>query len=259
MLALPVLAAAAVTHTIQSGETLSGIADTYGVGLDAIASANEIEDVDLIFEGQVLRIPGSQATVPLRTYTVEPGDSLSYVADLYGVSLNELIALNEIENPDIIQPGDILAIPSTSLLRAVSVASAAAALHPGIDLLLRAAEREHGLPRGLLLALAWQESGWQQHLMSDAGAVGIMQVLPETADWAHLFLFPEPLDWRTDTGDNVALGAAFLRHLLDEAGGDTFRAVAAYYQGRRSLQQFGPFDETLVYVENVLALVPYFQ
>ncbi len=43
--------------------------------------------------------------------------------------------------------------------------------------------RQHGVDPHLALAVAWQESGWQQRRISSAGAIGVMQVLPGTARW----------------------------------------------------------------------------
>jgi hypothetical protein len=47
--------------------------------------------------------------------------------------------------------------------------------------------RRHGLHPNLLLALAWQESGWQQHRVSSAGAIGAMQVMPDTGRWVSTY------------------------------------------------------------------------
>jgi N-acetylmuramoyl-L-alanine amidase len=119
---------------------------------------------------------------------------------------------------------------------------------------LRDAELEFGLPVGLLRALAWQESGWQQHVVSGAGAVGLTQLLPSTAEWVVEFLLGEPLNWKTDARANARVGAAFLRHLINRAQGDLRLALASYYQGWSSVERYGLYDETRQYVENVLFL-----
>ena len=109
-----------VTYTVQSGDTLSGIAQNYGVSLDALLAANpQIENPNIIFRGQVLTIPqenGSVPEAPQETtavqYTIVSGDTLSGIAQNYGISLSTLLTANpQIENPNLIFPGQELTIP----------------------------------------------------------------------------------------------------------------------------------------------------
>jgi soluble lytic murein transglycosylase-like protein len=104
----------------------------------------------------------------------------------------------------------------------------------------------------LALAIAWQESGWQQNVRSSSGAIGIMQVLPSTGRWVDDYLVDRDLDIRRST-DNVAAGVAFLRWLLDTARLYR-RSIAGYYQGLASVRRNNMFDDTRAYVRSVQAL-----
>jgi LysM repeat protein len=106
------------TYTVQPGDTLSRLANRYGVTVDALVAANEIEDRDLIRVGQVLTIPASTAAPPtpvapasgVLTYTVQPGDTLARLATRYGVTVDALVEANEIEDRDLIRVGQVLLI-----------------------------------------------------------------------------------------------------------------------------------------------------
>lgn len=111
------------THTVRPGETLSGIARQYGTTAQAIAQANGIANPDRIQVGQRLQIPGSGPTAPTNptpppsggtTYTVRPGDTLGGIAQRHGTTVQAIAQANGITNPDRIQVGQQLRIPSGS-------------------------------------------------------------------------------------------------------------------------------------------------
>jgi N-acetylmuramoyl-L-alanine amidase len=243
------LAVAAQTHVVQPGETLSAIADQYGISLADLVAANGVADPDVIFAGETLKIdtPAATVSVPDTSHAVVEGDTLAVIAGQYGVSVEALVQANGLADANFIYIGQVLAVPapariSTSVVQARGKAA------------LQAAESEFRLPPGILLALAWQESGWNQNMVSDAGAIGITQVLPETAEWAVPLLVPDATDWNTSAADNARLGAALLRYYLDASGGNLRISIGAYYQGWASVEQRGLLEETAVYVGNVLSL-----
>ncbi|NLA11262.1 MAG: LysM peptidoglycan-binding domain-containing protein [Firmicutes bacterium] len=112
-------------YTVVPGDTMSQIAQRYGVSLDALIAANpQISDPKIIFPCDVLCVPGAPAPpLPCREpascphgfkgrYTVVPGDTMSKIAQRYGVSLDALIAANpQISDPKIIFPCDVLCVP----------------------------------------------------------------------------------------------------------------------------------------------------
>jgi LysM repeat protein len=114
---------------------------------------------------------------------------------------------------------------------------------------LRQAHRRHVSPT-LALAIAWQESGWQQHRLSSAHAIGAMQVLPATGRWLESYV-DRPLNLY-GLHDNARAGVVLLDILRGQTG--LRRTVAGYYQGLASVRAFGMYDSTRAYVRNVLAI-----
>lgn len=112
--------------------------------------------------------------------------------------------------------------------------------------------RHYGVDPSLVRALAWQESGHQNHVVSAAGARGVMQVTPATWDFVEVVLVGRRIAHTAD--GNVRVGTAFLAHLLRQFGGDERLAVAAYYRGPAAVRRYGVGPETSRYVANVLAL-----
>lgn len=104
------------TYTVVPGDTLSGIAVRYGTTYQKIAADNGIENPSLIYPGQVLRIYGNGGgdsggnTGGETTYTVQPGDTLSGIAAQYGTSWQRLAEINNIANPNLIYPNQVLVI-----------------------------------------------------------------------------------------------------------------------------------------------------
>lgn len=112
----------ATTYRVQSGDTLGGIARKFGVTTDAIIRLNALTNPDVLTIGQELKIPAPGASAGQATsgqageqvYVVSRGDTLSSIAQRFGVSLAELSRLNNITNPDQIVVGQKLRIPASS-------------------------------------------------------------------------------------------------------------------------------------------------
>jgi LysM repeat protein len=247
---LPLTIAFARTHTVAEGDTLSAIADSYGVTLEELASANGISNPDFIYVGQQLSVgDGGPAGGPpsSRVHAVVFGETLSSIADDYGFSLEDLLQLNGIYDPNYIYEGQQLSLP-------VSHYAPPPVSRAETEVLLRAAADGFGVDQSIILGLAWLESGWNQSMTSHVGAVGVMQLMPPTAEWALEYLAPDAVDWRYSTADNVRLGTAVFASLLVQANWDIELALAFYYQGWRSIEVYGMFDDTYQYIENVLSL-----
>ncbi len=104
-----------IIYTVQRGNTLSQIANTYGVTVSHIVEINDIENPNLIFPGEKLRITESNnqnlnPVVQNNFYTVQRGDTLSSIARRYGVTVRYLVNLNGITNPNLIYVGQVLKI-----------------------------------------------------------------------------------------------------------------------------------------------------
>ena len=110
-------AAALANVVVKPGETLSEIADRHGVSLTRLMQANGITNPNLVVAGQSLRLPGSSAAGAGSSgggsVTVQPGDTLSYIADRQGISLNQLMQANGITNPDMVVAGQKLVLPGS--------------------------------------------------------------------------------------------------------------------------------------------------
>lgn len=100
-------------HIVQRGDTLSGIARRYDVSLSVLADRNGIENLDLIFVGQRVVVPGPKP-VPahsLGTHAVRVGNSLPDIATLYGVPLETILFLNRIDSSSAIWVGQPIQVP----------------------------------------------------------------------------------------------------------------------------------------------------
>jgi soluble lytic murein transglycosylase-like protein len=111
------------------------------------------------------------------------------------------------------------------------------------------------VPAELVEAVAWQESGWQNRAVSSAGAVGIGQLMPQTASYIAGQLLGLKLK-ATVPDDNIRMSARLLEELLTATGGSLCETVTSYYQGLDTLHRVGVLQETQPYVKNVLALMP---
>ena len=106
---------------------------------------------------------------------------------------------------------------------------------PSLDMMitksmLYAAGLKHGVNPYLVMGLAWHESGWRPAVVSSAGAVGIMQVMPSTAAADGPALLHRAVNL-LDPGDNIDIGVAILKHNLDSYHNDLAKALTAYYAG----------------------------
>ena len=117
--------------------------------------------------------------------------------------------------------------------------------------LFQQAATHHGLPVDLLEAIAWQESGWRQNVVSRDGGIGIMQLMPGTASGlntqAHTHYNPYKL------ADNIALGATYLHSLWKGFHGNLTKVISAYNEGGWNVVHRGIFNWR--YVNNVQALM----
>jgi soluble lytic murein transglycosylase-like protein len=96
--------------------------------------------------------------------------------------------------------------------------------------MLYAAGLKHHVNPYLVMALAWHESGWQPTVISSAGAVGVMQVMPSTAAADGPLLLHRRVNL-FDPGDNIDMGTAILKSNLDRYDDDLAKALTAYYAG----------------------------
>lgn len=114
--------------------------------------------------------------------------------------------------------------------------------------MVTAAARRYGVDDKLALAVASAESSLRPDAVSPAGAVGVMQLMPETAQSLGVKNIHDPRE-------NIDAGVRYLRQMLNTFGGDASKAIAAYNAGPEAVRQYGgvpPYSETQAYVNKVL-------
>jgi murein DD-endopeptidase MepM/ murein hydrolase activator NlpD len=105
------------TYTVRSGDTLGGIADQLGVDEDDLAAVNGITNPNRLQVGQTLAIPGRSAGgAGSGKYVVIAGDTLSGIADMFGLSSTAIASANGINNPNSLHEGQQLTIPERAEL-----------------------------------------------------------------------------------------------------------------------------------------------
>ena len=106
-------------YTVRSGNTLSGIANEFGTTINEIAGLNGIINVNLIYPNEVLKIDvtrnleeiqGNENETGHIIYTIRRGNTLTAIAKMIGVSIESIVRLNEIRNPNLIFTGERLRI-----------------------------------------------------------------------------------------------------------------------------------------------------
>ena len=244
--------AVAAPHKVRPGETLSAIAARHGTSVAALARANQLSDPDLIVAGQRLRVPGGRGGGGGTSHTVRAGETLSSIAGRFGTSVAAIARANRIADPNLIFAGQHLRIPGGSGGGSAKVSGSADLPAPApVGATLERQAASHGVETALVKAVAWQESGWRQSARSSVGAIGVMQVMPGTADYVNSALDHGNLNVRK-TEDNVHLGVAYLRH-MQRTMGSTRRALAAYYSGPGNVKgRLKGYQKA--YVRSVLAL-----
>ena len=282
---LPATAQAYVAHTVAPGETLWQLAAMNNMTTRSFAAANGLSPDAQIISGTTIRIPSvaeaagalvtaapaaepavasSGAPEPMGGYTIRPGDSLSAIAATARVPMSAIASMNGLDPNGILVAGTVIKLPTgspapagasqpapatTSIPQAAPYASSGRVSSGDIA----AVASRNGVPASLASAIAWQESGFNNSMVSSANARGVMQVMPGTWSWVQANLAKRRLNPSLPI-DNVGAGVLYLGHLLQQTGGDPALAAAGYYQGLSSVQSIGMLPETKRYVANVLAL-----
>jgi LysM repeat protein len=201
------------------------------------------------------------------SYVVQPGDTLSGIAARAGMSMAQLAADNGIDPNAPLLSGTALRLGTAA---ASSVAASSQPVgssaqgnpsNPPYPTRERVSASEvgniaaaNGVPPALAEAIGWQESGFNNDLVSPADARGVMQILPGTWDWIQHSLTPGAPLAPASAVDNVRGGVLMLHSLLNATGGSSAMAAAGYYQGLPSVRRHGLYNDTKSYVNSVMAL-----
>jgi soluble lytic murein transglycosylase-like protein len=243
--------------TIQIPSTTEGYASLQKAGLVAAAPAQAAP------AAAAAAAPAAAAPTAQGAYTVRPGDTLSGLAAGARVSLGAMAAINGLDPDGMLLAGTVVKLPSgaPAPARAAQPAPAATVVpqaapepSPGrVDAgAIQTAASAAGVSPSLAAAIGWQESGFNNAMVSGANARGVMQITPGTWDFVQSNLAGRKLD-PSSAADNVSAGVLYLKHLIQQTG-DESTAIACYYQGCGSVQSRGMFNDTKQYVANVQAL-----
>ena len=211
--ACPITAEAQVPHTVEPGESLWSIAAVNGLSVDEFAAANGLSPDAALVAGATVLIPPASAPAAPGSATGDSATSGSGECVLDCASSAHPHPTDETVTPE--QVGSIAG--------------------------------EHGMSPPLAQSIAWNESAFSNAAVSNAGARGVMQIIPETWNFINEQLVDQPLDPASAT-DNVEAGVIYLHHLYHLKGGDGNATVASYFQGpnREDL-----LPETRAYVREI--------
>lgn len=217
---------------IAAGDSLWSLALHHEVSVEAILRANDLDVASPLKPGQTLRIPatGPAASRPAPEARGD-GESPQVRNDFPGYDYDdETLAsanrhLEQLRERPAPSAGDLQAMITTTA-------------------------ESMGVDPALALAHAEQESGLDHHRVSPADAVGTMQVLPASGEWA-VDLVGRELDL-LDPQDNVTAGIAIMRENL-KITSTREQAIGAYYQGAHGIEEYGMYSDTKTYVREVRA------
>ena len=140
------------SYTVQAGDSLSRIARRYGISVTELARMNNLSAIRWLYTGQVLRVPMPAPELPAApvpapevqpalpptevhlvqtevvSHLVQPGELLSQIADRYGIPAAVLARINRLPNPNVVEEGQVLRIPSPDALELLE--GSFARLHP---------------------------------------------------------------------------------------------------------------------------------
>jgi hypothetical protein len=226
VVSLAVSPAHAADHTVRAGENLTTIARRYGVSMRELIRLNRLVDPNHLLVGMKLHLPGSARTVAMNARRSASGGSSSSVRASRTSDQEPMFNITE------------------RLQRKIAREIERAAV-------------EFGVSPSLLKALAYTESRWRQDAVSVTGAVGVGQLLPETAEWLSTLMEEPGLD-PSSRRDNIRMSAYLLRWLLDRTG-STKAALASYYQGIGAVLREGVSSGGAKYAKVVVARRAWFR
>ncbi len=211
------------TYTVKAGDTLSHIAARTGNTVSALRAANPSLDKSATIQiGQKLAVPGATSS-----------SSKPLANTFAGRTYSDAVVRSATANRDALAARSV---PTRAQMQAMVAETA----------------RRHGVDPALAQAIAYQESGFNMRAVSPANAVGVMQVIPSSGQWAS-DMVGRRLDL-LDPQDNVTAGVLLLR-AHTRSGADQATVIAAYYQGMAGVKRNGMYPDTRRYVASVQTLM----
>ncbi len=100
------------TYTVQSGDSLADIAALYSTTVEELLRLNDLPEPSLLYTGQTIVVPGRGAPPAANVHVVEEGETLSTIAERYGTTVDELLRLNDVPDPNNVPVGQSLILPA---------------------------------------------------------------------------------------------------------------------------------------------------
>jgi LysM repeat protein len=218
------------TVTVRAGDTLTHIAQANGVSLKALLNANPGVNARRLHVGQKVTLPGDTAAAS-RSSAYRDGEGAKKGAPntFLHYTYSDKVAGSAAANREYLSD---VPVPTKDEVKKM----------------VRDTAKRHGVDPDLMLGLSYTESGWNHRLVSPANAIGIMQVIPSSGDWASGLVGRE-LNL-LDPQDNVTAGTVIMRALLRSADNED-QAIGGYYQGLYGVQTHGMYPDTKNYVRVV--------
>lgn len=219
------------TVTVRAGDTLSGIAAANGISLTALMNANPGVNARGLQVGQQVTLPGGGTAAASRSSAYRDGEGARKGApnSFLHYTYSDAVAGSAAANRDYLSG---VPVPTRD----------------EVTKMVRDTAKRHGVDPTLMLGLSFTESGWNHRSVSPANAIGVMQVIPSSGDWASGLVGRE-LNL-LDPQDNVTAGTVIMRALLRSADNED-QAIGGYYQGLYGVQTHGMYADTKNYVKTV--------
>ncbi|WP_019481352.1 MULTISPECIES: lytic transglycosylase domain-containing protein [unclassified Arthrobacter] len=219
-------------YTIKGGDTLGAIAAKHNVSLRDLLSANALSATTIIHPGAKLTIPGKSAPTAEAAPAAETDTPADLVPSTFlHYTYPQHVVSEANRNKHLLNS---LPVPGNEAMKTIVADTA----------------RSMGVDPSLALAVSFQESGFNQRAVSPANAIGAMQVIPMSGEWAS-DLVGRKLNL-LDPYDNATAGVAILKSLI-RTSASLEEAIASYYQGQYSVTTHGMFSDTKNYVAAINA------